>query len=58
MCRDVVITDDLKVEDREQFRVWLFRTRSIFGVDVLLTPRRATVVIVDDDAPSKHMIIM
>ena len=52
MCRDVVITDDLVVEDGEQFRVWLFR-RTSFGVDVWFTPRRTIVAIVDDDAPSK-----
>ena len=56
MCVDIAITDDLKVEGRELFRVYLF-PRTSFGVDALFTPRRTTVVIVDDDAPSKYTII-
>ena len=52
MCRDIAITDDLKIEDRERFRVFLF-PRTSFGVDTWLNPRSTTVVIVDDDAPSK-----
>ena len=54
MCRNIAITDDLKVEEEEQFRVSLFPSRSIFGVDVLLSPRRSTVTIIDD-APSKYI---
>ena len=57
MCVDIVITDDLKVEDGEQFRVFLI-SRTSFGVDAWFNPRRTTVVIVDDDAPSKCMIIL
>ena len=57
MCVDIVITDDLKVEDEEQFRVFL-SPRTSFGVDAWFNPRRTTVVIVDDDAPSKCMIIL
>ena len=52
MCRDIAITDDLKIEDRERFRVFLF-PRTSFGVDTWFNPRSTTVVIVDDDAPSK-----
>ena len=57
MCVDIAITDDLKVEDRELFRVFLF-PRTSFGVDALFTPRRTTVVIDDDDAPSKYTITL
>ena len=59
MCVDIVITDDLKVEDGERFRVFLI-PRTSFGVDAWFNPRSTTVVIVDDDAPSKYkcMIIL
>ena len=57
MCVNIAITDDLKVEGRELFRVYLF-PRTSFGVDPLFTPRRTTVVIIDDDAPSKYTIIL
>lgn len=57
MCVDIVITDDLKVEDGERFRVFLI-PRTSFGVDAWFNPRSTTVVIVDDDAPSKCMKIL
>jgi len=52
MCRDIAITNDIRVESQEEFRVWL-QPRSAMGVDVQYAPRHATVVIVDDDVPSK-----
>ena len=57
MCRNITITDDLKVEDEEQFRVFL-SPRTSSGVDAWFTPRRTIVAIVDDDAPSKCMIFI
>jgi len=53
MCRDIEITDDIMLESQEEFRVWL-QPRSAVGVDVQYVPRRTTVVIIDDDRPSKY----
>lgn len=55
MCRDIAITNNIRVESQEEFRVWL-QPRSAMGVDVQYAPRHATVVIVDDNVPSKLAI--
>lgn len=52
MCRAITIIDDNVVESLEEFRVVL-NPRSSIGVDVQYAPRRTTVLIIDDDTPSK-----
>jgi len=42
MCRDIAITNDIRIESQEEFRVWL-QPRSAMGVDVQYAPRHATV---------------
>lgn len=53
MCRDIAIINDIS---QEEFRVRL-QPRRVMGVDVQYAPRHATVVIVDDDVPSKQYIV-
>ena len=49
MCSNITITDDIIVEEREEFLVSLMTQSTTFSAGVVLIPDNATIVIADND---------
>lgn len=49
VCSNIIITDDIIVEEREEFLVLLMTQSTTFSAGVALIPENATIVIADND---------